>query len=60
MNLTGRLVEEVEEDPFAYLPVLVVVTRPDEDGVPGWTRRCQAGKSDVRADGGISRYSSPR
>ncbi|QIB74902.1 PAS domain-containing sensor histidine kinase [Halogeometricum borinquense] len=31
---TGRLVEEVEEDPFAYLPVLVVVTRPDEDGVP--------------------------
>mgnify|MGYP006271174297 FL=1 len=31
---TGRLIQEVEDDPFAYLPVMVVVSRPDEDGVP--------------------------
>lgn len=31
---TGKLTEEVEADPFAYLPVMVLVTHPDEEGVP--------------------------
>jgi PAS domain S-box-containing protein len=31
---TRKLIEEVEADPLAYLPVMLLVTRPDEEGFP--------------------------